>query len=80
MASSEEQQVATAHQEETRIGQCQTGKALRPQTLECLLLLLCLYVCVTTIYLWYLARREWVWGDPNACNVVCLSHGDISFY
>lgn len=67
----EEQQVATELQEfgspERRalIGEYQIGKALKTWAPECLLLLLCLYMIATAIFLWYLAWCEWVWGDPH---------------
>lgn len=46
------------------------GKATGLQTLECLLLLLSLYVFLLL----------WVQGDSHCLYVVCLSHGNFSFY
>ena len=76
---SEEQQVATEVPGfnppvgESLMGESQMGNAQRPQTPECLLLLLCLYMFVATNFLWYVPWYEWVWGDPTTCNVVFIS-------
>lgn len=53
------------------MGQSQTGKVLRPQTPECLLFLLCLYIFAVAVFIWYLARHEWVQGVPHylKCSV-----------
>lgn len=51
----------------------------RPQSLECLLLLLWLSMIVAAIFLWYMVCCEWVWVITIAFNVVCLSHGYIPF-
>lgn len=54
------------------------GKVPRPQTLEHLLFLLCLYMFITAFFLCYLAWCEW--EIPAACNVVCISHGNTLLY
>lgn len=63
-----------------QMDQSPLGKATGLQTLECLLLLLYLYMVAAALFLWYLAWCEWMWGDPIACNAVCLSLGNILFY
>lgn len=56
------------------LGQSLMGKAPRASATECLLLLFCLYVLVTVIFLCYLAGYEWVCvgGFPTASNIVSL--------
>lgn len=62
----EEQQVAMDIQGVSPPGgtslmdESQIGKALRPQTPECGLLLVCLHMFAVAVFLWYLVRREWV--------------------
>lgn len=41
------------------------SKSLRPQTSECLSLLLYLYMFATAIFLWYLLWCERMWGDSH---------------
>lgn len=60
-AISEEQEVAieveggSPPEGKSLICQSWTGKAPKPQTLESLLFLLCLYMFAAAIFLWYLA-------------------------
>lgn len=42
------------------MGESQRGKALRPQTAECVLLLLCLHMFTATVFLWYLCESGMV--------------------
>ena len=55
-------------------------EAPRPQSLECLLLLLWFSMLVAAIFPWYIVCCEWVWVISIAFNVVCLSHGYIPLY
>ena len=45
------------------MGQSHFGNATGLQTLESLLLLLCLYMVAAALLLWCLAFCEWMWGD-----------------
>lgn len=63
---SEEQQVAIDIQGvsppggTSLMGESQRGKALRPQTAECVLLLLCLHMFTAAVFLWYLCESGMV--------------------
>lgn len=61
------------------MGEYWIGKALKVSVLKCFLLLLCLCMISTAIFLWYVAWCELVWDIPTALNAVQSPLGDILF-